>query len=67
MITVEVSLDGGNTWLISCIKRGEEASEYGKHWCWVFWQVQVPLMTLFAAEEVRCRAGDSSNNAQPEK
>ncbi len=67
MITVEVSLDGGLTWLISRITRGEEPSEYGKHWCWVFWQVQVPLTSLFAAEELRCRAVDSSNNAQPEK
>ncbi len=67
VITVEVSLDGGNTWLISCITRGEEPSEYGKHWCWVFWQVQVPLMSFIAAEELRCRAVDSSNNAQPEK
>ncbi|DBB14482.1 TPA: hypothetical protein ACH3X3_004767 [Trebouxia sp. C0006] len=66
VITVEVSLDGGNTWLISCITRGEEPSEYGKHWCWVFWQVQVPLMSFIAAEELRCRAVDSSNNAQPE-
>ncbi|KAA6428567.1 MAG: nitrate reductase [Trebouxia sp. A1-2] len=66
VITVEVSLDGGNTWLISRIMRGEEPSEYGKHWCWVFWEVQVPLLSLFAAEELRCRAVDSSNNAQPE-
>ncbi len=67
VITVEVSLDGGITWMISRIIRGEEPSEHGKHWCWVFWQVQVPLMDLFAAEELRCRAVDSSNNMQPEK
>lgn len=64
---VEVSLDKGKTWLISAIIRHEEPTEHGKYWCWVFWEVQVPILDLLRAEEICSRAVDISNNLQPQK
>lgn len=64
---VEVSLDKGKTWLISNIIRHEEPTEHGKYWCWVFWEVQVPILDLLRAEEICSRAVDISNNLQPQK
>ena len=64
---VEVSLDKAKTWLISSIIRHEEPTEHGKHWCWVFWEVEVPIIDLLRADEICSRAVDISNNLQPQK
>ncbi|KAL0040785.1 hypothetical protein WJX79_005466 [Trebouxia sp. C0005] len=63
---VEVSLDKAKTWLISNIIRHEEPTEHGKYWCWVFWEVEVPILDLLKADEICSRAVDISNNLQPQ-
>lgn len=66
VIRAEVSLDAGQSWLISNIIRFEEPTEYNKHWCWVFFEVDVPIVDLLRATEMRSRAVDASNNLQPD-
>jgi nitrate reductase (NAD(P)H) len=63
---IEVSVDDGETWHISNITRHEQPTEYNRWWCWVFFDVDLPVIDLLRAKEIRCRAVDTSNNLQPE-
>ena len=62
---VEVSLDGGYTWRLANIRRPFAPTMYGKHWCWIFWDLDVATVELASAKEVMCRAWDEANNTQP--
>lgn len=64
---VEVTLDGGETWLVCALDHPEKPNKYGKYWCWCFWSVAVELWQLLGAEAVAVRAWDESLNTQPEK
>ncbi|KAJ1268807.1 hypothetical protein BS78_07G162100 [Paspalum vaginatum] len=64
---VEVTLDGGETWLLCELDHPEKPNKYGKHWCWCFWSVKVEVVALVAAKEIAVRAWDQSLNTQPEK
>lgn len=73
IIRVELSLDGGQTWTLTTIKRTEKPTEYGRHWCWVFWEHEVDVSDLFTMgspgcekAELRCRAWDAAMNRQPD-
>lgn len=62
---VEVSLDGGYKWRLCNIDRPCPPNMYGKHWCWIFWNLEVDVSELAGAKEVMCRAWDEANNTQP--
>uniref|UniRef100_J3MTP8 nitrate reductase (NADH) n=1 Tax=Oryza brachyantha TaxID=4533 RepID=J3MTP8_ORYBR len=64
---VEVTLDGGETWLVCALDHPEKPTRYGKHWCWCFWSVEVEVLDLLGAKEIAVRAWDQSHNTQPEK
>jgi len=67
MVTrVEISLDQGLHWHLAKIHRKERPNEYGMHWCWVWWTMDVPVSDLLGSREIWCRAWDSGNNTQPE-
>jgi len=65
---VEVTLDGGKTWLY-CIRRFPKAPiRHGKkYWTWCFWHVEVAIGDVIAAQEIRVRAWDVKFLSQPEK
>ncbi len=65
MIRVEVSLDGAASWRQARIAKREDRHATDKHWCWVLWELEVPVADLAAAGEVRCRAWDDCMNTQP--
>ncbi|PNW79324.1 hypothetical protein CHLRE_09g410950v5 [Chlamydomonas reinhardtii] len=65
IIRCEVSLDDGKTWRLGDIQRFEEPNEYGKHWCWVHWTLEVNTFDFLSAKEVLCRAWDETMNTQP--
>eukprot|EP00199_Chlamydomonas_sp_CCMP681_P001486 CAMPEP_0119101232 /NCGR_PEP_ID=MMETSP1180-20130426/336_1 /TAXON_ID=3052 ORGANISM="Chlamydomonas cf sp, Strain CCMP681" /NCGR_SAMPLE_ID=MMETSP1180 /ASSEMBLY_ACC=CAM_ASM_000741 /LENGTH=868 /DNA_ID=CAMNT_0007085319 /DNA_START=39 /DNA_END=2645 /DNA_ORIENTATION=+ len=65
IIRVEISLDLGVTWRLSEIRRSETPTEYGKHWCWVHWDIEVPVFDFFRSKEMLLRAWDDSMNTQP--
>lgn len=70
---VEISLDGGLTWLLCKLDYPEErhshAPKFGKYYCWMFWEYTIDkFMFLNAATgsgEIRCRAWDEASNTQP--
>ncbi|CAL9779047.1 unnamed protein product [Musa acuminata subsp. burmannicoides] len=64
---VEVTLDGGETWLVCALDHAEKPNKYGKHWCWCFWSLEVEVLDLLSTKEVAVRAWDESLNTQPEK
>ncbi|XP_031498138.1 nitrate reductase [NADH] 1-like [Nymphaea colorata] len=64
---VEVTLDGGETWLVCNLNRPEKPNKYGKYWCWCFWSLDVEVLQLLGAKEIAVRAWDQTHNTQPEK
>ncbi|KAG2659404.1 hypothetical protein PVAP13_1KG354600 [Panicum virgatum] len=63
---VEVTLDGGETWLLCALDHPEKPTKFGKYWCWCFWSVDVEVADLLASREIAVRAWDQSLNTQPE-
>jgi nitrate reductase (NAD(P)H) len=66
IIRVEVTLDDGATWDNCRIIYKEKPNAYGKMWCWVQYELAIPLQRLTQASEICVRAWDSSMNTQPE-
>lgn len=64
---VEVSLDGGATWLY-CIREFPDCPiRHGKKfWTWVYWHVDVELSHLLRAESIIVRCFNVFKNTQPE-
>nr|AAT72293.1 nitrate reductase [Dunaliella viridis] len=65
IIRCEISLDGAQTWRLANIRRFAEPNEYGKHWCWVHWDIDVPIFDFFGPREMLLRAWDETQNTQP--
>ncbi|KAK3939189.1 hypothetical protein QBC46DRAFT_438367 [Diplogelasinospora grovesii] len=64
---VEVSLDGGDTWLYCVRKYPDNPIRHGnKFWSWLHWHVDVSLSHLLRAESVTVRAFNAFKNTQPE-
>jgi nitrate reductase (NAD(P)H) len=63
---VEVTLDGGENWLLCALDHPEKPTKYGRYWCWCFWSIDVELIDLLACKEIAVRAWDQSLNTQPE-
>jgi nitrate reductase (NAD(P)H) len=64
VLRVEVTLDGGITWLTATIDRKEKPNPYGMYWCWVWWAISIPTADLVGCEEIWCRAWDSLQSPQ---
>ncbi|KAK3158319.1 hypothetical protein QOZ80_2AG0135570 [Eleusine coracana subsp. coracana] len=67
VIRVELTLDGGSTWRLCELNHPEKPNQYGKHWCWCFWSVDVEVADLLGSKEMAVRAWDQTLNTQPEK
>ncbi|CAG8609554.1 2613_t:CDS:2, partial [Racocetra persica] len=74
VIRVEVSLDGGNSWLLTNVTHPEivhpnvlkrKRNPIRRYWCWAFWSISVPIYSLIRYEEICVRAWDASQNTQP--
>lgn len=64
---VEVSLDGGETWLYCVRKLPEYPVRHGsKFWTWVHWHVDVSTLHLLQAKGIVVRAWNVFKNTQPE-
>ncbi|KAL8231730.1 hypothetical protein R6Q57_001508 [Mikania cordata] len=64
---VEVTLDGGDTWIVCSLDHKEKPNKYGKYWCWCFWSLELEVLDLLSAKEIAVRAWDETLNTQPEK
>mmetsp|Transcript_4811 Transcript_4811/g.9506 ORF Transcript_4811/g.9506 Transcript_4811/m.9506 type:complete len:899 (-) Transcript_4811:321-3017(-) len=66
MITrVEITTNGGINWRTCELQRYEKPTDYGMHWCWIWWSFRLPVVEFIGCKEVWCRAWDESNNVQP--
>jgi len=67
ILRCEVSMDDGTTWTCAKIKRFAPGNAAGKHWAWIHWSLEVPVVDLMKAKEFMCRAWDHTQNSQPAK
>lgn len=58
---VEVTLDDGKNWELATIHAPEKPRPGAKHWCWVFWEVDIDVAQLIASKEISCRAWQGQN------
>lgn len=67
IVRVDVSADGGKTWLTADLKEGT-GQKYNRAWAWTTWEVEVPVDSSASGEsmELCCKAVDSSYNVQPD-
>jgi nitrate reductase (NAD(P)H) len=65
IIRCEISTDDGATWKLADITHRAAPNAAGKHWAWVWWQLNIPMAELLQCREVICRAWDSCMNTQP--
>lgn len=64
---VELTLDGGKTWRYCFKHYVDKPLRHGeKHWAWVFWSCEVPVVELANTEEFAVRALDAHFQLQPE-
>ncbi|KAF8370001.1 hypothetical protein HHK36_031969 [Tetracentron sinense] len=63
---VEVTMDGGETWLLCALDQPVKPNKHGKDWCWCFWCLEVEVIDLIGAKEIAVRAWDETLNTQPE-
>lgn len=61
---VDVSSDGGKTWLDAQLEQNREQG-WGQKWAWTKWEAVVPVSSG-TETEVICKAVDSAYQAQPE-
>jgi len=67
IVRVDVSADGGKTWVTAELKEGADQNPY-RAWAWTFFEAAVPVPEEMKGKEVTvlCRATDSSYGTQPE-
>lgn len=64
---VEVSLDGGETWLYCIRKLPDYPVRHGnKFWTWLHWHVDVSILHLLQAKSICVRAFNVFKNTQPQ-
>ncbi|KAJ3392265.1 hypothetical protein HDU84_004530 [Entophlyctis sp. JEL0112] len=64
IVRVDVSGDGGKTWVDGRLMKPEQP--LGRVWAWTHWEANVPVSTDSQIEIV-CKAVDASYNEQPER
>ena len=62
---VEITTNGGVNCQLCDLERKERPTDYGIHWCWLWWSLKIPVADLVGCKEISCRAWDESSNAQP--
>ena len=68
IVRVDVSADGGKTWMIADLKEGT-GQRLNRAWAWTSWEIEVPLspaMVEAGEMELCCKAVDRSYNVQPD-
>ncbi|BFZ57355.1 hypothetical protein PYCC9005_004407 [Savitreella phatthalungensis] len=64
---VEVSLDGGKSWLYAFRRFPERALRHGwKFWTWCHWYCDVQIASMLGASEICVRAWNVFKNTQPD-
>ncbi|KAK3400624.1 hypothetical protein B0T20DRAFT_451396 [Sordaria brevicollis] len=65
---VEVSLDGGESWLYATREFPDSPVRHGnKFWAWIHWHIDVDVSHLVRAKSITVRAFNASKMTQPDK
>ncbi|XP_065085218.1 sulfite oxidase, mitochondrial [Ochlerotatus camptorhynchus] len=65
VIRVDLTADGGKTWIVADLDQVEKNTGRGRHWSWSLWTAKIPAKAGQKLE-VWSRAVDDSYNSQPE-
>lgn len=65
VVRVDVSGDGGQTWVEAHIKEGQDQKRR-RSWAWSLWEATIPLTTKQHVVQLCCKAVDDSYNVQPD-
>ncbi|XP_062561032.1 sulfite oxidase, mitochondrial isoform X1 [Armigeres subalbatus] len=65
IIRVDVTADGGETWIVADLDQVEKDTGRGRHWSWSLWTAKVPVKSGDKLE-ICSRAVDDNYNSQPE-
>ncbi|KAK2873485.1 hypothetical protein FQN49_002322 [Arthroderma sp. PD_2] len=65
---VEISLDGGESWLYCSRRYPDMPIRHGKKfWTWLHWHIDLDITKLIRAQSIIVRAFDPHKNTQPSK
>ncbi|KAJ3175251.1 hypothetical protein HDU87_006333 [Geranomyces variabilis] len=76
VLRVDVSADGGRSWVAADLKPAAPRARPGRQWAWTHFEARVPVAAAAAAAaarkdgqvvEVVCKAVDEAYNSQPER
>jgi len=67
IIRMEVSFNEGESWELATLRAIEKPTEYGRYWCWMFWELPTTVGALAGSRELWCRGWDEGQNTQPER
>ncbi|XP_055624428.1 sulfite oxidase, mitochondrial isoform X2 [Toxorhynchites rutilus septentrionalis] len=65
IIRVDLSVDGGNSWIVADLDQVEQGTGRGRHWSWSLWTAKIPVKRGQKIE-IWSKAVDDNYNAQPE-
>ncbi|ORX83907.1 nitrate reductase [Basidiobolus meristosporus CBS 931.73] len=65
IIRVELSMDGGESWLMSTLEPQIPSPISKKYWSWARWSYDLPVRELSDCKEIVVRAWDATYNTQP--
>ena len=65
VVRVDVSGDGGQTWVEADIKEGQDQKRR-RAWAWTLWEATISLTAKQQAVQLCCKAVDDSYNVQPD-
>nr|XP_019529350.2 probable sulfite oxidase, mitochondrial [Aedes albopictus] len=65
VIRVDLTADGGNTWIVADLDQVEKGTGRGRHWSWSLWTAKIPAKPGQKLE-IWSRAVDDNYNSQPE-
>ncbi|XP_035901193.1 sulfite oxidase isoform X1 [Anopheles stephensi] len=67
IVRVDLSADGGKTWIVAKLDESERGTGPGRHWSWSLWSAKVPVKAGQKGPiEILSKAVDSNYNTQPE-
>ncbi|XP_035794444.1 sulfite oxidase-like [Anopheles albimanus] len=67
IIRVDLTADGGKSWIVANLDESEKGTGPGRHWSWTLWTAQIPIRPGQKGPiEIWSKAVDSNYNTQPE-
>ncbi|CEG47248.1 sulfite mitochondrial-like isoform x1 [Plasmopara halstedii] len=66
IIRVDISIDGGKTWVPADLHELGKRQKYNRAWAWTPWELDVEVPPGTSNLDIMCKAIDASYNVQPD-